>query len=305
MKYETNFKHETKKLGKHEFTLCPSVLTERADASFPLLERLFVLIISPLLIVLISIMTLFMVLGPKSLRQNLISKFIPKTMARVANQYKDVRKTLLSPEMISNCKILDVGSGGGAYMQLLSSASKIVALEPITKMHPIIRNVAQDAGIEVGESIEEGEKKYDASKSQLEILACGIEEYIETHPEEIHSFDWVILGNVLCEVPSQSSTLKSVDKLLKIGGHVYFSEHVGYKIGSTMRKIQDACNPWWRIVSGGCNCNRDTVQEIEKMKYHWDIISWDYSGAEIGQGPPLIGPFHLGLALKTNSGKEE
>ena len=71
-------------------------------------------------------------------------------------------------------------------MPLLSSASKIVALEPVIKMHPIIRKVAQDAGIDVGETMQKEEEKYDASTSQLEIWSCGIEEYIQTHPEEIH-----------------------------------------------------------------------------------------------------------------------
>lgn len=321
MDSKTNVEHhqhdksccQTKKLGGNVYTLCPSQLTSKSKVPPSPIKSVFkgmlLLVFSPLIIGLICFITVLMVFGPKALRQFIISKFIPKAMSRVADQYKDVRKTLLSSDTISNCKVLDLGSGGGAYMPLLSSASKIIALEPVKKMHPTIRNVAKEAGIVVDETTLENvneEEKYDpSSSSQLEIWACGIEEYIETHPEAKHTFDWVILGNVLCEVPSQASTLKNVDKLLKIGGRVYFSEHVGYAKGTVMRYIQDFLNPWWRTVSGGCNCNRDTTQELEKMKHHWDIVSWDYSGAQIGQGPPLIGPFHLGIALKTSSGKDE
>ena len=273
---------QTQKIGGKTYKLCPNQLIQPPGSfSTQLMKRLTLFAFSPFLITFGVTFSAFMYIVPKSISSKITSIIIPKCMDRVGTLYAKERKILLSPDSISDKKVLDLGSGGGAYMRYLSSASKIVALEIIKQMHPKIKDSAEKANI---------------SMDQLEILDCTIENYIESHPNEIGTFDWIILGNVLCEVPSQISTLQCVDKLLKINGYVYFSEHVANPPGSMKRFFQDLLNPWWNLVSGGCNCNRETMKQIQQMK-NWDVISWDYGSVSSG-GPPIIGPFHLGLAQK-------
>ena len=65
-------------------------------------------------------------------------------------------------------------------------------------------------------------------------------------------FDFIILGNVLCEVPCVRETLAQIDVLLKPGGKVYFSEHVASPVGTWQRRYQDFTNPCWRLFMAGC-----------------------------------------------------
>ena len=87
--------------------------------------------------------------------------------------------------------------------------------------------------------------------------------------------------------------MRHVDRLLRPGGLVYFSEHVGFPRGSWRRALQDAAQPWWGLVSDGCHCNRDTLSTLAAVP-GWHVTAWAYSPG----GPPLLGPFLVGLAAK-------
>jgi SAM-dependent methyltransferase len=143
-------------------------------------------------------------------------------------------------------------------------------------MHPLIRKQGQEAGFE---------------EYQLTIVTATVEEYAIANPTA-PLFDWVIFGNVLCEVDSQQSTLIHIHKLLKPGGHVYFSEHVAAPRDTRARQIQDCCNPLWSRISGGCNCNRDSLHALEGMA-EWEVVSWEMSHIKV-----MFGPFVMGLAQK-------
>jgi SAM-dependent methyltransferase len=215
------------------------------------------------------IFTAIMTVGPKSWRMAIISQMIPKVMKSMKNRTLNQRKLLL--QHLSG-RVLDVGSGGGAYFSLFKDkASHVVALEPVSKMHNIIRHEAQKAGFH---------------DFQITISAQTVEEYASFHPTE--KFDWVILGNVLCEVENQQSTLESINRLLTEGGHVYFSEHLAAHPSTFVRKLQDFINPWWRRVSGGCNCNRDSLDALEGMA-EWDVISWQMNNLTAFTVPIVMG----------------
>lgn len=132
--------------------------------------------------------------------------------------------------------------------------------------------------------------------SQIECHACDIETYVREHPQQRATFDWVILGNVLCEIDDQISALQCINHVLKPGGHVYFSEHIGAPKGTWTRRLQDFINPIWRTAGGGCNCNHDSLENIQKTP-GWQVIFWNYNGFKVG-----LAPFVLGLAMKKNVG---
>lgn len=200
------------------------------------------------------------------LRGTLISFIIPRIMAQTDKEFEKEREVLLKNV---KGKVLDVGSGGGAYLKYFRNSDHVVAVEPVVEMHPYIR----EAGV--------GLKELAIRNSLDDVLA--------EFPQA--SFDWVILGNVLCEVPDIKQVLDQVDVLLKPGGHVYFSEHVACPSGSWSRWYQDMVNPCWRHVSGGCNCNRESVRILKE--HRWDVIEFTYTHLKV-----CLGPFVLGLAMK-------
>ena len=151
-----------------------------------------------------------------------------------------------------------------------------MALEPVQKLHEQIRQSASEAGL---------------APYQVTIAAETLEDYYARTADKA-TFDWIILGNVLCEVADPLQTLQHIHELLKPGGHVYFCEHQGCAVGTRARKIQDFMNPWWKTVSGGCNCNRHTLHAIEGMA-DWEVVSWEFENVQV-----LFGPMVMGLARK-------
>lgn len=203
------------------------------------------------------------------------SLFLTRILSVLAKKFSKERRTLLSH--VSG-KVLDVGCGSGAYIRYYQNASHVVALEPATVLHAKIR--------------EEERQWLKEHKVSVSIYTLGLEAYLEEYPNEVEKFDWVILGNVLCEVSDVKSTLVQVDRSLKqTGGWVYFSEHVACSHGSWKRSFQNWFNPWWNIISGGCNINHDSLIHIQSMP-NWEVISWTFP-IQVG-----LGPFVLGLAHK-------
>jgi SAM-dependent methyltransferase len=201
-------------------------------------------------------------------------------MKTVGELFDVERKELLQRNIGPNDRILDLGAGSGYYLKYLCRCSKLVAIEPVVNFHETYKTAAILAGMD---------------ESQVEMHACDIETYVRDVPEAKGSFDWVILGNVLCEVSNQVSTLRCVNHLLKPRGHVYFCEHVAMPKGTWTRRIQDLINPVWRTAGAGCNCNRDSLVVIRSTP-GWEVISWQYSGYRAG-----LGLWVLGLAMKNTN----
>ncbi|CAJ1946442.1 unnamed protein product [Cylindrotheca closterium] len=203
------------------------------------------------------------------LRQTLFSMFIPRCMNKVDEEFSEERTKLLST--ITGGSVLDVGSGGGAYFRYFSKADRVVAVEPQEIVYPKLNEAAKQNGL------------VDSSK---DFSIVGDLKDVEG------TFDHVVFGNVLCEVPNVDEALQQVDKLLAPGGRVYFSEHIGRPTGTWIRLFQDWYNPLHCHMTLGCNCNRDSLDKIRSMK-NWDVVSWKYEHFQV-----CMGPFVMGLAVK-------
>ncbi|MGH2755282.1 MAG: class I SAM-dependent methyltransferase [Actinomycetota bacterium] len=101
------------------------------------------------------------------------------------------------------------------------------------------------------------------------------------------SADQVVSGLMLCSVPKQGVVLAEVARILRPGGRFRFMEHVRDRDGSFRGRFQDALNPVWRRVSGGCNCNRRTVAEVERAGFEIDSLQ------TFKLGPPHVAPHVL------------
>jgi ubiquinone/menaquinone biosynthesis C-methylase UbiE len=127
---------------------------------------------------------------------------------------------------------------------------------------------------------------------QIEASAVDVE-LIDLPGEEIplddHSVDSILVTYTLCTIPDVSSALAGMRRVLKPGGHLFFCEH-GKAPDRGVHRWQRRMNPAWRLVSGGCNMDRDipalleaggfTIEEDNRM-YIPGIraLSFNYWGA--------------------------
>jgi SAM-dependent methyltransferase len=290
-------------LGGHKYVLNPSrkLLNRQHDAKdrwrlwlarpVRMLKWTGIVVLSPILLFSTVCLTTIMYISPKSLQHIIIAPFLSKICACLDTKLSIERTTLLKN---IHGNVLDLGCGSGQYFQYYTNknCSRIVALEPIRSLHSKIQQQAE---------------KYLSSNQQqqclFELYDMTLEEYLQQQQQQQESmikFDWIILGNVLCEVDNVQRTLQSVDRALKVGGMVYFSEHVACSAHHHQtiwrRRLQFLFNPIWKTLSGGCNINRDSLVWIQSMR-NWKVISWDYSSSlRVG-----LGPFVLGLAQKVSN----
>lgn len=243
-------------------------LKESSDKKWPakIGSGIINIALAPIMVPMIGLLSIAMA---TPLKETIFKMFIPRFMAKVSEDFEEERTQLLST--ISGGSVLDVGSGAGAYFPYFSKADRVVAIEPQTIMYPKLNEVAKEHGL-------------DGSGKEFTIVG-DLKDVNGT-------FDHVVFGNVLCEVPNVDEALEQVDKLLKVGGRVYFSEHIGRPVGTWARWIQDWYNPMHRHITLGCNCNRDSLDKIRSRK-NWEVAYWKYEHLQV-----CMGPFVLGLAVK-------
>jgi SAM-dependent methyltransferase len=206
------------------------------------------------------------------------AKLIPALMPIIDKQFKNVRKELLKG---IRGRVLDVGSGSGLYIQyaaLSDHVTEYIAMEPNTGMHPKIRE--NSAAVH--------------PKFPVRIIGGYLE-----HIKESQSFDSIILGNVMCEIPDQEAGMREVARLLKPGGRVYFSEHVIEEKPSIARAVQQGVNWWWVVVTAGCHCNRRTLHNMTRVWQQWPLCHWSF---EIGWVGPVT-RMEIGIAVKPKQTK--
>ena len=274
----TSSKGECHCLGEEMFEIDPLRNKPAPESYLRVVTKAAAMVaFSPIVLFGTTLFSACMLIGPQWIQNRILSIMIPRIMKRQAERFKQERDTLLAG-IKEGQRVLDVGCGGGAYLRHYSKASQVVALEPVKDMHDEIQRVAQQVGIQI---------------KRLTILPCTIEEFVNMKQFEARNtirFDWIILGNVLCEVPDPLSTLENVKSLCKSGGHVYFSEHEGAPSGTWARRIENFMNPWWVTVSGGCNCNRDTLQMIKSVLTpdEWQVAVWLYPHFTVAMGPSFL-----------------
>jgi ubiquinone/menaquinone biosynthesis C-methylase UbiE len=86
------------------------------------------------------------------------------------------------------------------------------------------------------------------------------------------TFDAVVLGLVLCSVPSVEPVLAEARRVLRRGGQLRALEHVRSEsfIGGL---LMDATNSLWlRLNRQGCNWNRQPIPKIEAAGFHVDDV---------------------------------
>ena len=160
------------------------------------------------------------IVGGKKWTAMMAGKLVPATCGPLDTMFRPVREELMKT---MHGVVLDVGAGSGAYVKYSvargAAVERHTALEPNVHCHGAIRKAFAK---EVGKAVARGAVA--ATLPQLELEGTFLSEFAAKFGPA--SVDWIILGNVLCELPEPEKQLRLLDALLKPGGRVFFSEHV-------------------------------------------------------------------------------
>jgi ubiquinone/menaquinone biosynthesis C-methylase UbiE len=148
---------------------------------------------------------------------------------------RDLRR-LIMPEAAG--KVLELGAGTGANLDFYDY-SRITDLT-LSDMR---------TGILLSQR---------AAKRQAHVIEADVEHL----PFEDAFFDTVVFTLLFCSVRTPEKGLKEIRRVLRPGGRILFLEHV-LSCSSAVRGLQHVLTPLWRLVSGNCHLNRDTVTVIE------------------------------------------
>lgn len=168
-------------------------------------------------------------------------------------------------------EVLELGAGTGLNLAAYprEGITRLVCTEPNAAMSRQLEARSAEAPVAV------------------EVVAASAEQL----PFEDASFDFVTGTLVLCEASSPPAALAEVARVLRPGGRYLFLEHVR-SADHDHAQMQDRWAPIWRRVSGGCNCNRDTLATIKASPL-------TVEEAQVGRfpkAPRIVKPLLIGSA---------
>jgi ubiquinone/menaquinone biosynthesis C-methylase UbiE len=97
-------------------------------------------------------------------------------------------------------------------------------------------------------------------------LVCAAAEAL---PFRDRSFDTVVSGLVFCSVRDPARALGEIRRVLRRDGELRMLEHVRATVPWRAR-AQDAIQPLWTRVTGGCHPNRDTEATVRRAGFVLD-----------------------------------
>jgi SAM-dependent methyltransferase len=140
-------------------------------------------------------------------------------------------------------RTLEVGCGTGRNLPLYDPGARVVALELDRHVLRAARRRAGHVPIVVGNA--------------------------EDLPFGDRTFDTVVSGLVFCSVRDAARGLRDVRRVLRPDGEFRLIEHVRSR-SSAGAAIQDAIQPAWTWITGGCHPNRDTEAAVEAAGFSID-----------------------------------
>lgn len=132
-------------------------------------------------------------------------------------------------------RVLDLGCGTGRNLPLFDAGVRAVGLDPCLETLRAARRRAPATPL---------------------VLAVA-----ERLPFRAGSFDTVVSGLVFCSVSDTALAFDEVRRVLSPSGRLRMLEHVRAEQRWHAR-VQDAVQPLWTRLTGGCRPNRDTVAAV-------------------------------------------
>jgi ubiquinone/menaquinone biosynthesis C-methylase UbiE len=203
-----------------------------------------------------------------SLRARVIAALYDRMVAAAEREGLAARRReLLAP---AHGRVLEVGAGTGLNLEHFPDRiEELVLVEPERAMV----------------------RKLEQRLARIGRQARLVEAEAHALPFPDGHFDTVVCTLVLCSVDDPRRSLEELRRVLRPGGSFIFLEHVRSGEPRTSR-LQDRINPVWRVVSNGCNCNRQTLQSIESAFSVEEVVR-----GEIPRAPRIVRPFVGGRAV--------
>ena len=166
-------------------------------------------------------------------------------------------------------EVLEIGAGTGANVPYYPDDARVTFLEPDRHMVRRLRRQISRQG-----------------RNAEIVQQCG-----ENLPFADASFDTAVTTLVLCTVRDPDAVVREVRRVLRPGGAYFFFEHV-VSSDSRGRWLQNKLNPVWKLVTTGCNLNRDLASSIQNAGFS-DL---EIEAFELPVGPPVKFPNIVGIA---------
>ena len=170
-------------------------------------------------------------------------------------------------------RVLEIGGGTGANLPFYTaSVEELVVTEPGEPMaHRLERKLAT-----------------------CQVRVRVVHAPAESLPFPDESFDFVVSTLVLCTVGDASRALGEVHRVLKPGGRLVFLEHVRSE-SAGLARWQDRLNGLQTRVGHGCNCNRQTLDNINAAGFSIAELEHD----RLRKAPPIVRPLIIGTAARS------
>ena len=166
-------------------------------------------------------------------------------------------------------RVLEIGIGSALNLPFYGpEVCEVVGIEPSPTLAAMAR--ARQTGLAFPLRVVEGT----AEQMQL----------------ENGNFDTVLTSWTLCSVADPVQVLREARRVLRPGGQLLFVEH-GRASDARIRWWQDAVNPAWRRVAGGCNLNRKMDDLIGSAGFRLDDLRTGYA-----RGPRIVTFMYEGRA---------
>ena len=170
-------------------------------------------------------------------------------------------------------RVLEIGGGTGANLPFYTaSVEELVVTEP---EEPMARRL---------------ERKLATCQVRVRVVHAPAENL----PFPDASFDFIVSTLVLCTVGDVSRALAEVHRVLKPGGRLVFLEHVRSE-SAGLARWQDRLNGLQTRVGHGCNCNRQTLDNINAAGF--SIVELEHD--RLRKAPPIVRPLIIGTAARS------
>lgn len=143
-------------------------------------------------------------------------------------------------------RALEIGFGTGLNMAYYdgSSVREVFGLEPYSHLPGKTRERVAGSGITF--------RSVPASAEDI--------------PFEDGTFDSAVMTYTLCSIPHPLEALREIRRILKPGGKLYYCEH-GLAPEACVRRCQNALDPFWNRISGGCHLNRNVPALLQEAAF--------------------------------------
>jgi ubiquinone/menaquinone biosynthesis C-methylase UbiE len=143
-------------------------------------------------------------------------------------------------------RVIEVGAGTGAnFPHYPDTVTEVVAVEPENHLRSLAEQEAQQAPVPV---------------TVIDGVAARL-------PVPDGAFDAAVVSLVLCSVEDQHAALGELHRVLRVGGRLYFWEHVRADAPGLARVQRLLDRTVWPTLGGGCHTGRDTVAAIEEAGF--------------------------------------